>query len=163
MRRMPTRLSVWLRKYKPMLRDTMQGFRITTLLDDMDLGVIYEFISNSYWGKGIPRERLEESLRHSFCFAVLDDENQLVAFARLITDRTTFAYLADVFVVEAHRGKGISKWLISEIVAHPELQGLRRMMLATRDAHGLYEQFGFTPIAPVENFMQIWKPNVYQS
>ncbi len=102
-------------------------------------------------------------MRHSFCFAVLDDENQLVAFARLITDRTTFAYLADVFVVEAHRGKGISKWLISEIVAHPELQGLRRMMLATRDAHGLYEQFGFTPIAPVENFMQIWKPNVYQS
>ncbi|TOL21907.1 GNAT family N-acetyltransferase [Vibrio parahaemolyticus] len=163
MRRMPTRLSVWLRKYKPMLRDTMQGFRITTLLDDMDLGVIYEFISNSYWGKDIPRERLEKSLRHSFCFAVLDDENQLVAFARLITDRTTFAYLADVFVVEAHRGKGISKWLISEIVAHPELQGLRRMMLATRDAHGLYEQFGFTPIAPVENFMQIWKPNVYQS
>lgn len=83
----------------------MQGFRITTLLDDMDLGVIYEFISNSYWGKGIPRERLEKSLRHSFCFAVLDDENQLVAFARLITDRTTFAYLADVFVVEAHRVK----------------------------------------------------------
>ncbi|EGR2300377.1 N-acetyltransferase [Vibrio parahaemolyticus] len=163
MRRMPTRLSVWLRKYKPMLRDTMQGFRITTSLDDMDLDVIYQLISNSYWGKGIPRERLEKSLRHSFCFAVLDDENQLVAFARLITDRTTFAYLADVFVVEAHRGKGISKWLISEIVAHPELQGLRRMMLATRDAHGLYEQFGFTPIAPVENFMQIWKPNVYQS
>ncbi|EHH1260234.1 GNAT family N-acetyltransferase [Vibrio parahaemolyticus] len=141
----------------------MQGFRITTSLDDMDLDVIYQLISNSYWGKGIPRERLEKSLRHSFCFAVLDDENQLVAFARLITDRTTFAYLADVFVVEAHRGKGISKWLISEIVAHPELQGLRRMMLATRDAHGLYEQFGFTPIAPVENFMQIWKPNVYQS
>ncbi|WP_169052782.1 GNAT family N-acetyltransferase [Vibrio parahaemolyticus] len=141
----------------------MQGFRITTSLDDMDLDVIYQFISNNYWGKGIPRERLEKSLRHSFCFAVLDDENQLVAFARLITDRTTFAYLADVFVVEAHRGKGISKWLISEIVAHPELQGLRRMMLATRDAHGLYEQFGFTPIAPVENFMQIWKPNVYQS
>lgn len=141
----------------------MQGFRITTSLDDMDLDVIYQLISNSYWGKGIPRERFEKSLRNSFCFAVLDDENQLVAFARLITDRTTFAYLAGVFVVEAHRGKGISKWLISEIVAHPELQGLRRMMLATRDAHGLYEQFGFTPIAPVENFMQIWKPNVYQS
>ncbi|MBS9859103.1 GNAT family N-acetyltransferase [Vibrio alginolyticus] len=141
----------------------MQGFRITMSLDDMDLDVIYQCISNSYWGKGIPRERFEKSLRHSFCFAVLDDENQLVAFARLITDRTTFAYLADVFVVEVHRGKGISKLLISEIVAHPELQGLRRMMLATRDAHGLYEQFGFTPIAPVENFMQIWKPNVYQS
>ncbi|MCR9673860.1 hypothetical protein NB557_11430 [Vibrio alginolyticus] len=72
----------------------MQGFRITTLLDDMDLDVIYEFISNSYWGKGIPRERLEKSLRYSFCFAVLDDENQLVAFARLIIDLTTFAYLA---------------------------------------------------------------------
>lgn len=100
----------------------MQGFRITTSLDDMDLDVIYQFISNSYWGKGIPRERLEKSLRHSFCFAVLDDEKQLVAFARLITDRTTFAYLADVFVVEVHRGKGISKWLISEIVAHPDLQ-----------------------------------------
>lgn len=140
----------------------MQGFRITTLLDDMDLGVIYEFISNSYWGKGIPRERLEKSLRHSFCFAVLDDENQLVAFARLITDRTTFAYLADVFVVEAHRVKA-SVSVDLRNCCSSRTTSLRRMMLATRDAHGLYEQFGFTPIAPVENFMQIWKPNVYQS
>jgi GNAT superfamily N-acetyltransferase len=84
------------------------------------------------------------------------------AFARLITDKATFAYLADVFVLPEFRGQGISKWLVSEIVSHPDLQGLRRMILATRDAHGLYEQFGFKPIEPVENFMQIWNPDVYQ-
>lgn len=141
----------------------MQGFRITNSLDEMDLNAIYLFISNSYWAQGIPKELFEKALRNSLCFAVFDATNQQVGFARVITDRATFAYLADVFVVEKHRGKGISKWLISEILSYGELQGLRRMMLATRDAHGLYEQFGFSPIEPVENFMQIWKPKVYQS
>jgi GNAT superfamily N-acetyltransferase len=93
---------------------------------------------------------------------VFTESNQQVAFARLITDKTTFAYLADVFVLPEFRGQGISKWLVSEIVSHPDLQGLRRMMLATRDAHGLYEQYGFKPIEPVENFMQIWRPEVYR-
>ena len=110
----------------------------------------------------MPRDTLDKAVRNSFCFGVFSESNQQVAFARLITDKTTFAYLADVFVLPEFRGQGISKWLVSEIVSHPDLQGLRRMMLATRDAHGLYEQYGFKPIEPVENFMQIWNPNVYQ-
>ncbi|CAE6895963.1 Acetyltransferase (GNAT) domain [Vibrio sp. B1FLJ16] len=156
------RLFVSLKKFNQSTGVTVQGFRITTSLHEMDLNVIYQFISNSYWAQGIPKELLEKALRNSLCFAVFDESNQQVGFARVVTDRATFAYLADVFIVEEYRGKGVSKWLISEVVSHSELQGLRRMMLATRDAHGLYEQFGFGPIEPVENFMQIWKPKVYQ-
>ncbi len=87
----------------------------------MDLNVIYQFISNSYWAQGIPKELFEKALRNSLCFAVFDATNQQVGFARVITDRATFAYLADVFVVEKHKGKGISKWLISEILSYGEL------------------------------------------
>ncbi|MGR5132180.1 GNAT family N-acetyltransferase [Vibrio alfacsensis] len=140
----------------------MKGYRISTAFEDMDLDVIHQFISQSYWAKGIPKQTMDTAVRNAFCFGVFTDANQQIAFARLITDRATFAYLADVFVLPEYRSRGISKWLISEIVAHPDLQGLRRMMLATRDAHGLYAQYGFKPIKPVENFMQIWQPDVYQ-
>lgn len=140
----------------------MQGYRISTVFEEMDLDCIHQFISQSYWAKGVPRDTLDKAIRNSLCFGVFTDSNQQVAFARLITDKATFAYLADVFVLSEYRGNGISKWLVSEIVSHPDLQGLRRMILATRDAHGLYEQCGFKPIEPVENFMQIWQPDVYQ-
>ncbi|MGR5235780.1 GNAT family N-acetyltransferase [Vibrio alfacsensis] len=140
----------------------MKGYRISTAFEDMDLDVIHQFISQSYWAKGIPKQTMDTAVRNAFCFGVFTDANQQIAFARLITDRATFVYLADVFVLPEYRSRGISKWLISEIVAHPDLQGLRRMMLATRDAHGLYAQYGFKPIEPVENFMQIWQPDVYQ-
>ena len=102
--------------------------------------------SSSYWAPGIPRATVERAIQHSLCFSLLHGTQQ-VGFARVITDRTTFAYLADVYVLEAHRGKGLAKWLVATILQHADLQGLRRFMLATRDAHGLYSQFGFGPVA----------------
>ncbi|WP_462180090.1 GNAT family N-acetyltransferase [Pseudoalteromonas gelatinilytica] len=139
----------------------MQGYKISTDKTDLDFEVIYGFISKSYWASGIPRHTLETAISNSFCFGVYDSHDYQIGFARLITDKATFAYLADVFIVESHRGKGLSKWLVESIVSHPELQGLRRMVLATRDAHGLYAQYGFLPIEYPEMFMQIWNPNVY--
>jgi len=138
-------------------------YRITTDLDDMDFSVIYGFIANSYWAKGIPEVTLRKALENSLCFGVLTGERDLVAFARMITDRATFAYLADVFVLESYRGLGLSKKMMSAILAHPDLQGLRRMMLATKDAHGLYKPFGFEAIAEPDRLMQYLRPNVYQA
>ena len=139
----------------------MRGYRISTDKKYLDIEVIYGFILKSYWASGIPRQTLERAISNSFCFGVYDSHGSQIGFARLITDKATFAYLADVFIVESHRGKGLSKWLVESIVSHPELQGLRRMVLATRDAHGLYAQYGFQPIENPEMFMQIWNPNVY--
>jgi N-acetylglutamate synthase-like GNAT family acetyltransferase len=140
----------------------MQGYRITTDVGDMDLKVTHDFLTNSYWSKGIPLPTLRRAIENSMCFAVLTDQGEQVAFARMVTDRATYAYLADVFVVEARRGKGIAKWLVQSILDHPELQGLRRITLATRDAFGLYEKFGFKPLANPQIFMEVWKPDVYQ-
>ncbi|MEJ2765342.1 GNAT family N-acetyltransferase [Photobacterium sp. MCCC 1A19761] len=140
----------------------MQGYKISTTQDDFDFEVIYQVISQSYWASGIPREILAKAIANSLCFGVYEDTGQQVGFARLITDKATFAYLADVFIVQSHQGLGLSKWLIEHIVAHPELQGLRRMVLATRDAHGLYAQYGFKAIENPEIFMQIWQPDVYR-
>ena len=132
----------------------MSRYRISTEQSELDFDVIYEFIANTYWANNIPKSTLKKAIEHSLCFGVYDPDNQLVGFARLITDRATFAYLADVFVIESHQGKGISKQLIETIVKHPEVVGLRRMVLATRDAHGLYAQYGFTAIDNPEIFMQ---------
>ena len=105
---------------------------------------------------------LQKAIEHSSCFSVLTESNQQVGFARLITDKATFAYLADVFVVDEYRGKGLSKWLINSIVNHKDVIGLRRMMLATSDAHKLYAQFGFLPVTNPEILMQIWRSTIYQ-
>ncbi|WP_264875649.1 GNAT family N-acetyltransferase [Vibrio agarivorans] len=139
----------------------MQGYRISTDNNELNLDVVFDFISDSYWAKGIPRERVEKSVKHSLCFGVYDERGEQVGFARLITDRATFAYLSDVFILSEHRGKGLSKWLVEVIISHPDLQGLRRIVLATHDAHGLYAQYGFEPLSHTENFMQIWNPDVY--
>ncbi|WP_105201607.1 GNAT family N-acetyltransferase [Pseudoalteromonas sp. T1lg10] len=141
----------------------MKGYRISTNHEDLDFEVIYQFISQSYWAMGIPRATLRKAIDNSFCFGVFENGGKQVGFARLITDRATFAYLADVFVVEAHRGKGLSKWLVESIVSHPDVQGLRRMVLATRDAHGLYAQYGFKGIENPEILMQIWQPDIYSA
>ncbi|OBU21999.1 GNAT family N-acetyltransferase [Photobacterium aquimaris] len=140
----------------------MQGFSISANTEDMDLDIIFSFISESYWAKGIPEEILKKAIKNSFCFGVFEQTGKQVGFARLITDRATFAYLADVFILESHRGLGLSKWLISTIVEHQDICGLRRLMLATKDAHGLYAQYGFTTIENPEILMQIWQPNIYQ-
>ncbi|TMP42015.1 GNAT family N-acetyltransferase [Pseudoalteromonas citrea] len=139
----------------------MKGFNIRTNIDDMDFDTVYQFLSQSYWAKGIPRTTLRKAMMNSFCFGVFDEQEKQVGFARLITDKATFAYLADVFILESHRGMGLSKWLVEIIVKHPELQGLRRMVLATKDAHGLYSQYGFKSIENPEMLMQIWQPSIY--
>ncbi len=140
----------------------MRRYRISTELSEMDIDVIHTFISKSYWAKDIPKPVLQKALAHSLCFGVFTSGNQQVGFGRLITDRATYAYLADVFIVDEYRGLGLSKALMTNIVSHPDLQGLRRMVLSTRDAHGLYEKFGFTQVPNPEALMQVWKPNVYQ-
>jgi len=130
-------------------------YRVSSELSEMDFDVIHGFIANSYWAQGMPAALLQKALSNSLCFGVFDKDNQQLAFARLITDKATFAYLADVFVLESHRGLGLSKMMMAAIMEHPELQGLRRIMLATRDAHGLYAQFGFGAVDHPETLMQI--------
>jgi GNAT superfamily N-acetyltransferase len=132
---------------------------VTTDPARIDREMVYGFLSRSYWARGIPRDVLERALANSLCFSVFDGETQ-VGFARVATDRATFAYLADVFVLPAHRGRGLSKLLMETIVAHPDLQGLRRWVLVTRDAHGLYARYGFTPLAKVDGYMERWNPQV---
>ena len=126
----------------------------------LDLAVVHGFLAESYWAKGIPLETVRRSIRNSLCFGLYEAENQ-IGFARVVSDRATFAYLADVFVLESHRGRGLGKLLMGAVVAHPDLQGLRRWMLATRDAHDLYAQYGFTPLPVPERFMQRHDPDVY--
>lgn len=137
------------------------GYRVSCQFSEMNFDVIHAYISRSYWAAGIPAETLQRAINNSLCFGIFTDAGEQVSFARVITDQATYAYLADVFVVESHRGKGLSKWLMQEIVDHPRLQGLRRMVLATRDAHGLYQQFGFKPLANPQTFMEMWTPDAY--
>lgn len=141
-------------------------YTISSKPEDLDFEVIYEFISQSYWAKGIPRKTMQKSIDNSIVFGVYEQsENQRSThqrgFARVITDKATFAYLADVFIVESHRGLGLSKQLMSAVVEHPDLQGLRKFMLTTHDAHGLYQQYGFTPVEQPELLLHIARPNIY--
>ena len=138
-----------------------QTYRITTDPSTFDFAVIHGFLSQCYWAKNIPPATLQKAIQHSLCFAVLGPAGETVGFARMITDRATFAYLADVFVLESHRNLGLGKQLIQYIDTHPDLQGLRRKVLATRDAHGLYRQFGYTELANPDTFMEVWDPQVY--
>ncbi|WP_119394777.1 GNAT family N-acetyltransferase [Salinibius halmophilus] len=139
----------------------MDHLRITSVLEEMDFERIYGFLSQSYWAKGVPEQTLHTAMQHSWCFAVLNEANETLAFARLVTDHATFAYLADVFVDPASRGQGISKYLVAHILAQPEVEGMRRIMLATADAHSLYAKYGFVPINQPEKLMQIHRPDIY--
>lgn len=143
----------------------MASYLISSDPKDFDFEVIYQFVSQSYWARGIPRDTLSKALDNSLCFAVLkqgdSDAQELVGFARVITDKATFAYLGDVFVTPTEQGKGLSKMLMRAVSEHKDLQGLRRFMLATRDAHGLYQQFGFTAVTNPEILMQIHDPDIY--
>ncbi len=140
-----------------------ENYVISTDNRKLNVDIIHHYLATeSYWAKNIPRETVEKSIANSVCFGVYKDEEQ-VGFARVVTDKATFAYLGDVFILPAHRGKGISKWLMQTIHAHPELQNLRRWWLGTKDAHGLYEQFGWTRITEdvARRFMQKHNPDVY--
>ena len=138
------------------------GYDISVDPARLDLDVIHGFIAQSYWAKGIPRQLVSRMIQNSLCWGVYHAAGQ-IGFARVITDKATFAYLADVFILPEHRGKGLSKALVAAIVAHPDLQGLRRWMLVTVDAHGLYEQFGFKTVAQPERHMEIHRSGMYES
>jgi GNAT superfamily N-acetyltransferase len=135
-------------------------YTVSTDPGRLDLAAIHGFLSASYWSPGLPLDVLTRAVAGSLCFGLYCGPEQ-VGFARVITDRATFAYLCDVYVLEAHRGRGLGRWLMEVVTGHPSLQGLRRFVLVTRDAHGLYEQFGFRPLARPEGYMELYRPDVY--
>jgi GNAT superfamily N-acetyltransferase len=138
----------------------MSAYEITCDQSRFDVVAIHRFLTQSYWSPGIPLTVVKRAIANSLCFGVLFEEQQ-IAFARVITDRATFAYLADVYVLPEHRGRGLSLRLMEQIVQHPDLQGLRRILLATRDAHSLYKKFGFKPLGAPETMMELHDPSIY--
>jgi ribosomal protein S18 acetylase RimI-like enzyme len=137
------------------------NIRISSDRADIDFEIVHHFLhDDAYWCRGVPRAVLEKAIAHSLCFSAFVDDRQ-VGFARVISDCATFAYLCDVFVLPEARGQRISKMLMDAIIAHPDLQGLRRFLLATADAHGLYARYGFVPLTRPERFMERYKPDVY--
>jgi GNAT superfamily N-acetyltransferase len=137
-------------------------FEISTDPSRIDIALVHRFLTTSYWAKGIPEATVRRSIEHSLCFGVYRGPRQ-VGFARVVSDYATFAYLADVFVVEEFRGSGLAVWLMQCIVDHPELQGLRRWSLVTRDAHGIYRKFGFRELSAPERWMERHNPDIYKS
>ena len=139
---------------------SQEEYLISTDKGLLNFDVIHGFLSRSYWSPGIPLEIVKQAAANSVTFGVYLSGGQ-IGYARVISDLATFAYLADVFILEGERGKGLSKWLVTSILSAPCLQGLRRWMLATKDAHGLYQQYGFEPLDNPDVFMQINRPNIY--
>lgn len=138
-------------------------FTISTDPDRIDLDVVFDYLAGeSYWSHGIARERLARAIRHSLCFGLYEGERQ-IGFARVVSDRATFAYLCDVFLLETHRGRGLGGWLMQSVAAHPELAGLRRWLLVTRDAHSFYEQVGWRRLERPERFMAIERAGAAES
>ena len=137
------------------------GYLLTTDPDAIDIGAVHAFLEQSYWAQGIPLEVVRESMAHSLSFGLLHKQ-QLVGFARVITDYATFAYVGDVFVLPEFRGQGLATWMMTCIVSHPQLQGLRRWCLATRDAHQLYARVGFERTAIPERWMEKLDSHVYE-
>src|SRR5262252_8580702 len=135
-------------------------YEITCDPTRLDIGAIHGFLSQAYWSAGVPRAVVERAIANSLCFGVFH-HGQQVGFARVVTDKATFAYLADVYIVPEHRGKGLSLRLLERVIQHADLQGLRRILLATRDAHALYAKFGFKPLAAPGRIMEIHNPDVY--
>lgn len=135
-------------------------YMISTDKQRLDINVIHGFLTRAYWSIGIPRETIERALERSLSFGLYKGQEQ-IGLARVVTDCATFAYIADVFILEPYRGRGLSKWLMEVIKAHPDLQGLRRWLLMTQDAHGLYQQFGFAPPRFPDRVMEILDPDIY--
>lgn len=127
----------------------------------IDIDAVHAFLRTSYWAQAIPREIVAQAAANSLCVGAYWEGEQ-IGFARLVTDRATFGYLADVYVLSEHRGQGIAKQMVGALFDHPEVQGLRRLMLVTRDAHGLYADFGFTALAAPERHMEKTDPEIYQ-
>jgi GNAT superfamily N-acetyltransferase len=138
-------------------------FVISTSRERLSLDVVHSFLTNCYWAKGIPREIVARSIEHSLCFGIYEGSGAQVGFARVVSDFATVAYLGDVFVLESHRGRGLSKWLMQCVMQHPALKHLRRWILLTRDAHGLYSQFDFTLVSAPERYMELHQPEIYKT
>jgi GNAT superfamily N-acetyltransferase len=138
------------------------GYTLSTDPARLDVAAIHRWLSEeSYWAKHIPRATVERAVANSLNFGIYDAEGRQAAFCRVVTDRATFAWLCDVFVLPEFRGQGLSKWLVQQMLAHPDLQGLRRHLLATLDAHTLYQQFGYTLLGYPERWLEIRHPNPY--
>jgi GNAT superfamily N-acetyltransferase len=134
------------------------GYEISTDPARVDRDLVHRFLNqDAYWARGVPRDVVDRCIENSLCFGVYRGAEQ-VGFARVVTDRAAIAYLGDVFVVSGHRGRGLGKWLVETVMGHPDLQGLRRFMLGTADAHSLYERFGFRPLANPGRMMEIARP-----
>lgn len=145
-----------------LFEETIDGYLYSTDKDKLQFDVIHSYLSNeSYWAQGISPDILKRSMENSECFGIYNGSEQ-VGFARVVTDKATFGYLGDVFILEPHRGKGLSKNLMTFILKHPELQGFRRWMLLTRDAQDLYSKFGFIKFHAPDRCMELWFPDVYQ-
>lgn len=140
----------------------VSGYEISTDPARLDIDAVHAYLTRSYWSPGIPRDIVTRAAANSLCFSLYEAATGAqVGFTRVVTDHATFAYLCDVYVLEAHRGRGLSKWMMRECLAHPALTGARRAMLATRDAHGLYRQFGFADVVRNTNLMEIVRPDIY--
>ena len=137
------------------------GFTVSTDPARLDVDAVHAFLTTSYWAEGIPRETVERSLRNSLCFGLYEEDRQ-IGLARVITDGATFGYLCDVYVLPEVRGRGLGTWLMECVMAHPDLQGLRRFSLVTRDAHELYRPVGFQEIRNPEQHMEIVRPGLYK-
>ncbi len=141
--------------------DVIKGsYSLTADRGRIDVEAVHAFLTRSFWASGISRELVAKSIAHSLCFGVFDRQAQ-VAFARVVTDRATYAYLCDVYVLAAYRGKGLATWMMAFVMKHPDLQGLRRFQLVTRDAHALYRPLGFTAPGHPERQMELFRPGLY--
>jgi GNAT superfamily N-acetyltransferase len=141
--------------------DAVKGsYSLTADRRRVDVDAVHAFLTSCFWAGGISKELVAKSIEHSLCFSVFDGPAQ-VAFARVVTDYCTYAYLCDVYVLEDHRGRGLGTWMMEFVMKHPELQGLRRFQLVTRDAHGLYTRFGFKSPDHPERQMEIFRPGLY--
>ena len=140
---------------------TRDTFRITTDVASMDLDAIHAYLTRSYWCEGISRDLVAKAMAGSLCFGLLDGDRQ-IGFARVISDRATYAYLCDVYVLDEYQGRGLGTWFMGELMTHPDLQGLRRFGLITRDAHRLYEKCGFSALANPGGHMEIARLGMYR-
>jgi N-acetylglutamate synthase-like GNAT family acetyltransferase len=136
-------------------------YLVSTDFSKLDIELIYDFLTKSYWAKGISKETVTRSIKNSLPFGVYEGD-RLIGFARVITDYATFAYISDVFILESHRGMDLSKWLMECILSHPNLKGLRRWNLYTSNAADFYRKYGFTELKHPERYMEIFKPDIYQ-
>jgi GNAT superfamily N-acetyltransferase len=140
---------------------TIGSYTLTDDPDRLDTHAIHAYLARSYWSQGIPLETVERALRASLCIGAYDAHGAQIGLARFISDFATYCYVCDVYVLEEHRGHGLAKAMMAMAVEHPKLQGLRRWSLVTRDAHGLYSQYGFTPLASPQTYMELMVPDVY--